>query len=87
MFPDLISAPFHSGLHAAFGFAIGACLVAAIASWPRGDRYHWSTEEQATGQSGAVADGVAANDMSGPRTNGTGAGTEPEVATIGGRSD
>jgi hypothetical protein len=38
-FPHLISGPFQSGLHVAFGFAIGACLVAAIASWSRGSRY------------------------------------------------
>jgi hypothetical protein len=38
-FPHLISGPFQSGLHVAFGFAIGACLIAAIASWSRGDRY------------------------------------------------
>ncbi len=35
-FPHLISAPFHTGLHEAFAFAIGACLVAALASWFRG---------------------------------------------------
>ena len=38
-FPHLISGPFQSGLHIAFAFAIGACLVAAIASWSRGTRY------------------------------------------------
>jgi MFS family permease len=38
-FPHLISAPFSQGLHAAFDFAIGACLVAAAASWSRGGRY------------------------------------------------
>jgi MFS family permease len=38
-FPHLISGPFQSGLHVAFGFAIGACLIAAIASWSRGARY------------------------------------------------
>ena len=38
-FPNLISGPFASGLHIAFAFAIGACLVAAIASWSRGSRY------------------------------------------------
>jgi MFS family permease len=38
-FPNLISAPFRQGLHAAFDFAIGACLVAAAASWSRGRRY------------------------------------------------
>ncbi len=38
-FPQLISDPFHSGLHAAFAFAIVACLLAAAASWSRGTRY------------------------------------------------
>jgi MFS family permease len=38
-FPQLISAPFRSGLHAAFAFAIMACLVAAVASSLRGGRY------------------------------------------------
>jgi MFS family permease len=38
-FPSLISAPFRSGLHEAFAFAIIACLIAAIASWSRGHRY------------------------------------------------
>jgi EmrB/QacA subfamily drug resistance transporter len=38
-FPNLIAAPFRHGLHTAFDFAIGACLVAAAASWTRGGRY------------------------------------------------
>jgi MFS family permease len=38
-FPHLISVPFRHGLHAAFDFAIAACLVAAAASWSRGTRY------------------------------------------------
>jgi MFS family permease len=38
-FPSLISAPFRSGLHEAFAFAVAACLVAAVASWSRGGRY------------------------------------------------
>ena len=38
-FPQLISAPFRTGLHAAFAFAIVACLVAAAASLMRGGRY------------------------------------------------
>jgi len=38
-FPELISGPFHAGLHAAFTFAIIACLLAALASWSRGSRY------------------------------------------------
>jgi len=35
-FPNLISAPFRDGLHAAFTFSIIACLVAAAASLARG---------------------------------------------------
>jgi MFS family permease len=35
-FPNLISSPFQDGLHAAFTFAIVACLVAAAASLMRG---------------------------------------------------
>jgi MFS family permease len=38
-FPHLISSPFRDGLHEAFAFAIVACLVAAVASWSRGERY------------------------------------------------
>jgi MFS family permease len=37
-FPHLIAAPFRSGLHEAFAFAIAACLVAAVASLSRGAR-------------------------------------------------
>ena len=37
-FPHLISAPFQTGLHEAFEFAIVACLIAAVASWSRGGR-------------------------------------------------
>jgi MFS family permease len=38
-FPELITAPFRSGLAAAFTFATIACLIAAAASWWRGSRY------------------------------------------------
>ncbi len=37
-FPHLIAAPFSTGLHEAFSFAIAACLGAAITSWMRGKR-------------------------------------------------
>ncbi len=43
-FPSLISTPFHEGLHAAFDFSIGACLLAAAASWTRGGRYVYVEE-------------------------------------------
>ena len=44
-FPHLISGPFQSGLHAAFAFAIAACLVAAAASLMRGGRYAYGEQE------------------------------------------
>jgi MFS family permease len=43
-FPQLIDAPFRTGLHAAFVFAIVACLVAAAASLLRGGIYHHRDE-------------------------------------------
>jgi hypothetical protein len=39
-FPHLISGPFHTALVYAFVFAIAACLVAAVASFLRGGKYH-----------------------------------------------
>ncbi|MHB1712189.1 MAG: MFS transporter [Acidimicrobiales bacterium] len=45
-FPALISAPFANGLHAAFEFAIGACLVAAGMSWLRGGKYRYRSETE-----------------------------------------
>jgi MFS family permease len=39
-FPHLISAPFSSGLHDAFAFAIITCVVAGVASALRGGVYH-----------------------------------------------
>jgi len=38
-FPSLIAGPFRQGLHAAFDFAIVACLIGAATSWTRGKRY------------------------------------------------
>ena len=35
-FPNLLIAPFHTGLEEAFSFSVIACLVAAAASWWRG---------------------------------------------------
>ncbi|HEY3962765.1 MAG TPA: hypothetical protein VGL84_09575, partial [Gaiellaceae bacterium] len=40
-FPHLIAGPFHTALIYAFAFAIGACLVAALASLLRGGKYHY----------------------------------------------
>jgi MFS family permease len=47
-FPRLISTPFRHGLHAAFDFSIGACLLAAAASWTRGGRYVYVEETTKT---------------------------------------
>ena len=39
-FPELIQAPFRNvACTEAFAFAILACLIAAVASWSRGQRY------------------------------------------------
>jgi MFS family permease len=45
-FPHLISAPFRSGLHEAFAFAIVACLIAAGASLLRGGKYQHKEEQE-----------------------------------------
>ena len=45
-FPELIMGPFRHGLHAAFVFAIIACLLAAPASLLRGGRYHSAERER-----------------------------------------
>jgi hypothetical protein len=47
-FPHLISAPFRSGLHAAFAFAIIACLIAAVASLMRGGIYRHGEQVDAS---------------------------------------
>jgi MFS family permease len=57
-FPHLISAPFRSGLHEAFLFAIVACLVAAAASALRGGRYHHAVDT-APGRTPATIGGNA----------------------------
>ncbi|MDX6300919.1 MAG: hypothetical protein QOF53_2133 [Nocardioidaceae bacterium] len=44
-FPALISGPFSDGLGVAFGFAIAACLIAAVASALRGGKYMHNDEE------------------------------------------
>jgi hypothetical protein len=41
-FPQMISGPFQSGLHAALDLAIAVSLLAAAASWVRGGRYEYA---------------------------------------------
>src|SRR5579875_2802867 len=54
-FPRLISPPFMAGLREAFDFAAAACVVAAIASWLRGGKYHYTEPEPAATVAGAGA--------------------------------
>jgi MFS family permease len=56
-FPHLISAPFRSGLHEAFAFAILACLIAAGASLMRGGKYHYGQHAPAPAPATGVAPG------------------------------
>ena len=46
-FPTLVSHPFAQGIHEAFYFAAGCCVVAAIASWLRGAKYIHAAETPA----------------------------------------
>jgi MFS family permease len=68
-FPALISAPFANGLHAAFDFSIGACLVAAGMSWLRGGKYHYQSETELIEQAAPLA------------SEPVGAGAGPRAAT------
>ena len=54
-FPALISAPFARGLHAAFDFAIVACLLAAGMSWLRGGKYHYVELAEPAERSSSIA--------------------------------
>jgi MFS family permease len=46
-FPTLMTGPFADALSTAFTFSAIACLVAAVASWMRGGKYHYSEAEAA----------------------------------------
>jgi MFS family permease len=54
-FPNVITAPFHSGLGIAFGFAIAACIVAAVASALTGRTGKPGSHELVGGELAAVA--------------------------------
>jgi MFS family permease len=66
-FPHLISAPFRTGLQAAFAFAIVACLVAAGASLMRGGRYYDADTPEIPAEPAAV--NGRANRLRSPRAN------------------
>ena len=53
-FPALIAGPFGGGLHAAFDFAICACLAAAGMSWLRGGKYRYQEPSESAGQVGSA---------------------------------
>jgi MFS family permease len=57
-FPNLISGPFQSGLHATFDFAIAASLIAAAASWTRGGRYVYASPIDAESPQATEAGGI-----------------------------
>jgi len=64
-FPALITTPFRQGLHAAFDFAMVACLVAAGASWLRGGKYVFSEHTALVGP-GLDAPAPTASDNAAP---------------------
>jgi MFS family permease len=70
-FPQLISAPFSTGLHEAFAFAILACLIAAGASLMRGGQYHYAAPATpATAATTGGTDRTDAAEPAGARANG-----------------
>lgn len=48
-FPNLISGPFMVGLHAVFYVSAGMCIIAAVASFLRGQRVFYKEDELAAG--------------------------------------
>jgi MFS family permease len=70
-FPNLISGPFQTGLHAALDFAIVASLAAAWASWLRGGHYVYR-ETSATGLEAKDAVAVGAGTDAGVGSDGHG---------------
>jgi hypothetical protein len=75
-FPQLISAPFRTGLHEAFLFAIVACLIAAGASLLRGGKYEHIEEIVAPAGAHDAAQGNGRQ-----RTTVNGAGALARVTT------
>jgi EmrB/QacA subfamily drug resistance transporter len=83
-FPALISGPFSNGLTVAFGFAVVACLIAAVASWLRGGRYVYT--ERAAGRVPATGPRATGSRAAGPPANGEVKGDQdPEACTHGSR--
>jgi EmrB/QacA subfamily drug resistance transporter len=57
-FPNLISNPFMTGLHAVFYLAAALCLISAIASLMRGKRYIYDEETEASESFEALEEGA-----------------------------
>ncbi|MHB1577372.1 MAG: MFS transporter [Candidatus Dormibacteria bacterium] len=53
-FSSLIARPFMGGLHEAFDFAVVACLIAAVASWLRGGKFHYEDVAAPAASTGAL---------------------------------
>ncbi len=71
-FPSLVSPPFMTGLREAFDFAVAACVVAAIASWLRGGKYHYVEGAELIGEETGPEPAMAVNGS--PSGNGYPAG-------------
>ena len=56
-FPALITKPFGNGLDEALLFGMAALLLAAVASWLRGGKYHYVEGAELSGVSGAATGG------------------------------
>jgi MFS family permease len=83
-FPHLISGPFEHGLQIAFVFAIIACLIAAVASYLRGGKYHY-VEGAELGRRGADTPVPPEPDVAGVTGGSVGVGVafSPEDAPEG----
>ena len=66
-FSSLISTPFMGGLHVAFDFAVVACLVAGVASWLRGGKFHYEESEAAFAASSHRTPGTSPRPAAGGR--------------------
>jgi MFS family permease len=87
-FPHLITGPFHHGLGVAFGFAIAANLIAAVASMLTGRRQRPAGPKEALGAElaavSADASGIEPSEL--VATEVTGEGQEKQVGTEGRRT-
>jgi MFS family permease len=88
-FPHLVSAPFMKGLREAFDFALVASVIAAVASWLRGGKYHYveGAELPSVNDTGAQDSLLqhapeVSHSPAGPRTDGTDVNDSGGVSTM-----